>query len=688
MHPSADFREPDRPPAGKAFAQKASRSAAHSPVNAKTEMSQSVRLAIDAIEERVNTDSLRRKAKLPIRYTALFAFLAAVSVAVVIWSITSALHFQSESELRQATEESHRREVQMICLGVVSGAGFLLITLAAHFIIAREIQERNKDELQRLAAIVESSGDSIIAVTLHGVIVAFNPGANKMFSLHSREAIGMKWSDLVPEDRVSELKQIIERVSTGAVVEGLETRRRRPDGSELHVEITVSPIYAENRKLVGISEVARDITARKEASEALAASEARLQRIAANAPGMVFQFVLHPDGWIGFPFVSAGYRDISGMAPPVTRKDQQAMIRMIHSADRASFDSSLIESAQTMQPWSWEGRLVSRTGRTRWVQGISRPEKQHDGKIVWDGILMDITERKHAEEELRRAHDELDVRVRERTLELATAKEAAERANAAKSEFLSRMSHEFRTPLHAILGFGQLLEADFPEGEPGEMVGQILKAGRHLLGLVNDILDITRIEKGAISVNCELIEIAPLIEEALSMVAPAASEMRITLCADIDPKAPASAYADRKRLRQVLLNLVSNAVKYNKAGGSVSVLTKRVDVADGNALLRISVTDTGRGIAEEFRDRLFNAFDRLDAEKLGVEGIGLGLALSDRLVRMMDGRLTLENAAGEGCTFSIDLSLSAPAAVEEPDSVNSPAEQLLAALTLEEFLTE
>jgi signal transduction histidine kinase/ActR/RegA family two-component response regulator len=280
-------------------------------------------------------------------------------------------------------------------------------------------------------------------------------------------------------------------------------------------------------------------------------------------------------------------------------------------------------------------------------------------------------------ERVRQQAAELEQRVDERTRELSVATAEADHANRAKSEFLSRMSHELRTPLNAVLGFAQLLQMEPLSERQGESVGHILRAGRHLLGLINEVLDISRIEAGRLELSLEPVPLRETLDQAMHLVRPAAAAVEVTVHADAVDDA-LHVLADRQRLHQVLLNLLSNAIKYNRPRGTVRVVSAR----SAGDRLRIAVTDNGEGISGDKLARLFTPFDRLGAEASSVEGTGLGLALSKALVEAMGGVLRVESEPGTGSTFSVELMVApSPSATADavapdaqvPGAVPSPA---------------
>jgi len=303
--------------------------------------------------------------------------------------------------------------------------------------------------------------------------------------------------------------------------------------------------------------------------------------------------------------------------------------------DRAVLDRLIgrcVAGEQRPDPVVTTGRLHD--GDLRTYETRARPVFDQTGRVTGTvTISRDITQRMHLEQSLRHASV------------------GAERASQAKSEFLSRMSHELRTPLNAILGFAQLLELDELSADQASSVDQIQVAGRHLLALINEVLDISRIEAGRVSLSTEPVEVGDVLDEVATLLAPVAEASDVELSVGTGAPRALRVYADRQRLVQILLNLGSNAVKYNSRGGSVAFRTSTGD----NGRVRLEVRDTGPGIAHEQQDQLFVPFSRLGAERSGVEGTGVGLALSKQLVEVMGGAIGVDSVPGYGSTFWIEL---------------------------------
>jgi signal transduction histidine kinase/ActR/RegA family two-component response regulator len=289
---------------------------------------------------------------------------------------------------------------------------------------------------------------------------------------------------------------------------------------------------------------------------------------------------------------------------------------------------------------------------------IGEPVFDRTGRFCgYRGVAKDITARKKAEHELKRHRDHLEELVKERTAELVLAKERAEVANRAKSEFLARMSHELRTPLNAILGFAQIVKRDPTlSARHADAVGTIHRSGEHLLALINDVLDLAKVEAGKLELQADVLEIRTFLRVIGDIVRVKAQQKELELVVEVDPALPNALRADARRLQQVLLNLLGNAVKFTDRGH----VTLRVHkLAEGNdtTTLRFQVIDTGSGIEEANLQRIFEPFEQVGDVRQRLGGVGLGLAISAQLTRAMGSEIRVESQPGAGSTFWFDLTL-------------------------------
>ena len=356
------------------------------------------------------------------------------------------------------------------------------------------------------------------------------------------------------------------------------------------------------------------------------------KRAADEAPGLLFQMRRAPQGQISFAYVTDTVRRLFDASPSEILKDAEVIWRSIHPDDVALVSSSLDASAQSLQPWRCEFRVQLRQGEA-WRECHASPHKEPDGAVVWNGYIADISERKTMEAGLR-------------------DKAAAEHANKAKSEFLARMSHELRTPLNGILGFAQLLQMQGTDNlrmDQRNKLGYIETAGNSLLRLINEVLEISRIEAGYMQVLLSEVSLDEAIEQSRLLAEPIAATRAVTLVCE--GSRDVRVMADLHRLGQILLNLMSNAIKYGPTGGRVTITVQR----SGPQEVEVAVTDQGPGLSASQQAQLFQPFNRLGAERSQVEGVGLGLVITRGLVELMGGQLLVRSEPGQGACFAVRL---------------------------------
>lgn len=309
---------------------------------------------------------------------------------------------------------------------------------------------------------------------------------------------------------------------------------------------------------------------------------------------------------------------------------------LLHPQDRERVKQRLQHSFSLSVPFSMDYRIILGSGEERWVHTDGIPVADEGGSArIFTGTTQDITLRKRYEEQL------------------LAAKEEAERASRAKSEFLSRMSHELRTPMNAILGFSQILDLEQLTALQSCYVGEIEQAGKHLLELIDDLLDLSRIEAGRMGMSIERVDVPRIIAEAVKLVEAETVSRKIRLINHVSGVAAHQAMADPTRLRQVLTNLLSNAIKYNRENGQVDI-----DLEEKGENLWLSVRDTGMGIHGDRLPELFTPFARLGAENTEVGGTGIGLSLSKKLLELMGGEIDVESTPGQGTVFCFSLPLA------------------------------
>jgi len=422
-------------------------------------------------------------------------------------------------------------------------------------------------------------------------------------------------------------------------------RLKMADGRIKYVRETCESVFdADGKPLTSIGTV-QDISERHETEVALRNSEQRLREAEQMAHTGAWELDLTSNlAW----WSDEQYR-MNGIAKSNAPLHQDIFMSLVHPDDRELISNAFKELI-TKGTFEGEFRIVRPDGEVRHIHGLVKTSYDETGRPVrLTGTNQDITERKRTEVELLRYREHLEELVRDRTAGLEAAKNDAERANKAKSEFLARMSHELRTPMNAIIGFSQVLEVEQINDEQLDFVHEIHRAGDHLLELINELLDLSRIEVGKLVTVLRPVNIQSAVTDAVQITQMLVSAKQISLIDQCD--AHATVLADPTRLKQILVNLLSNAAKYNRDGGRILLDCHSRD----GGILRLAVTDTGPGIPADKLDRLFKPFERLGAEFSAVEGAGIGLALSKQLAELMGGTLGITSTPGEGSTFWVDL---------------------------------
>jgi PAS domain S-box-containing protein len=483
-----------------------------------------------------------------------------------------------------------------------------------------------------LAAIVASSADAIIGETPDGEIVTWNPAAERLYGYSAAEIIGQPLRTLAPPERQAEIDALLARARAGETMQALESVRRHKDGRRMDVSTTIFPVYGDDGHLLAISAIVQDITQRKATEAALVAQEARFRSLIDKATDIIT--ILTAEGIIRYQsppierILGWGRRDLVG----------RNAFALVHPDDREptlrAYEAAL--SDPTLVP-TVEFRFQHRDGSWRWLEATGTNLLDDPNVAGFVVNSRDITERKQLEQQLR------------------TALEAAQAGMRAKGQFLAVMSHELRTPLQAIQGYTEFLlgtQRGALTAEQRDDLGIIHRSAGRMAALIEDLLDLSRLEAGRLQLANEVLDLPEILEQVRQDVAPQAAAKALTLRVHVPSGLPAIA-GDAPRVRQILLNLAGNAVKFTDQGA--------VDINVGCVLgtMAIAVTDSGAGIAPELLPQIFDEFRQGDSTGAHPKGgAGLGLAISRQLAELMGGTITVQSEQGVGSTFTLHLPIA------------------------------
>ena len=582
-----------------------------------------------------------------------------------------------EARLAPAINAARLHTLLITLSGTLLGSGALLLLYRLRRRAARERAE--------LATIVASSHDAIIGKTLDGVITSWNGGAERIFGYSAQEACGRPLAQLLmPGCDVEEERQILQRIRGGEVISSHETRRRRKDGTLVDVSVTISPIRAASGKVIGAAKTVRDISAQKASAAQILELNRSLERQVIERTAQIRDLAAQQQAILDNAAYAIIASDISGR---VTVFNPAAQRLLGHAADEVIgqvtpmiFHNPAEVAARAAEFARELGQPLAPGFDVLVAKALRGLPNEHEWTFLCkDGarvpVLLSVTALKHENGTLigylGMAADLSERRAARHALEVRTSE--AEAANRAKSDFLANMSHEIRTPMNAVLGMLKLLRQSPLQARQADHANKAEQAARALLGLLNNILDFSRVEAGKLGLEAHAFKLDRLLAETAVILAANLGHKRIELLYDLEAGLPAWIIADPLRLQQVLINLTGNAIKFTDSG-EVVLSCRRASGPEEPLRLAFFVRDSGIGIAADQCERIFEGFSQAEASTARrYGGSGLGLAISQRLVQLMGGELRVDSRPGAGSTFSFDIDCTA---TQAPAGTPLPAADL------------
>ena len=517
----------------------------------------------------------------------------------------------------------------------------------------KQIQDALANQRGFLATLIRTIPDLVWLKDPAGVYLACNPRFERFFGAPESAIVGRTDRDFVSEEMAAFFREHdIQALSAGGPTLNEETVTFADDGHQERLETIKTPMHDAAGKLIGVLGIGRDITERRKMERQLIESETRFRTLMEQAP-LAIQ-VVAPDGrtvrvnqaweslW-GIPFDALAHYnlledrqlEVQGLMPD---------IRRVFAGLSAPVSVVEYDRSAAAQVPGGHGKLLVRT--------LMYPSKDANGQLQEVVLIQeDVTALKRAEQELEAHRCHLERLVEERTAELALARDRAEAANRAKSHFLANMSHEIRTPMNAILGLTHLLQGEITEPSSRERLARVAGAAQHLLGIINDVLDFSKIEAERLHLERVVFSFAQIIDDTVTMLGARAADKGLALAVEIDPGVPPLLLGDPLRLRQMLFNYVTNAIKFSDRG-EIRIRARSADETPAGILLRIEVSDQGIGLTAEQQERLFQPFVQADSSTTRqFGGTGLGLVIVKRLAALMRGEVGVTSAAGQGSTF-------------------------------------
>ncbi|MGC3970622.1 MAG: PAS domain S-box protein [Pirellulales bacterium] len=583
----------------------------------------------------------------------------------VLTAAESEPSFIGSAQLEVEIDAGRRRSinVQLGALPRSPNGATRLLTFDDRTIVARLQSSLERSE-QRTDTLLNSAVDAIVIINGNGRIKSFNPAAERLFGYSTVEVLGANVRVLMPSPYQDEHDAYLNRyLRTGdkrVIGIGREVVGLRKDGTVFPMALSISEIFdGEERMFVG---TVRDITQAKHTEAALRDSEARSRAILSTA---VDAIITIDDAGVIKSLNPAAQRMFGYTYHEMIGENVRMLMPQPYRDEHDGYLGSYLQSGKRRVIGVGREAVGMRKDGTTFPMELSVSEVRQGDRRYFTGIVRNVADRKRYEERLRssiaeseEAHVRLQFQAAELSLQahrLTEAQTAADAANHAKSEFLANMSHEIRTPMTAIMGYSEQLRDMLAGSDAAEMADVISRNGEHLLAIINDILDLSKIEAGALAVEAIACSPRNIIADVVSSLEIRARQKNISLQTTIHGPMPEYVRSDPTRFRQVLLNLLSNAVKFTEQGGvQVDVRLRIAGIEEPRLVIR--VTDSGIGMTEDQLQRLFLPFTQADssfARRFG--GTGLGLALSRRLAEMLGGTIEVESTFGVGSTFTLEL---------------------------------
>jgi PAS domain S-box-containing protein len=528
----------------------------------------------------------------------------------------------------------------------------------------KETEQELRDSEQRYRRLVDTASEGIWELDEQYVTTLVNRRMAEMLGYEPKEMVGKKLDQFLFDDDQAEMSARIAARRQG-LNERYEQKYRHKDGSTVWMHVSATSIFDAEHRFAGSFAMLTDITERKRAEEALRRSEAYL------AEG---QRQSHTGSWAWSPvtlqalYWSEEMFRIYGLNPQDGVPTTEAFWQRIHPEDLGCARELLMKAARRSMDYEHEHRIVLSDGTVKHIHAIGHPVLDENGQVAeYVGTAMDVTERHRAEDELRKHRENLEDMVRHRTKQLAEAKARAEAANREKSRFLANMSHELRTPLNAVLGFSRLLKSG-PDVTPRqqEALEIIVRSGEHLLNLINNVLDMAKIESGRVVLEESEVDLHRLLHEIQSLMGVGAAEKGLQFALESAPDLPRFVAVDAGKLRQVLLNLVGNAIKYTNSGGVKLRARLATRERTEKAQIRFEVEDSGPGISQQDCQRIFFPFVQ-GSQASAQAGTGLGLAICKQYVELMGGQIGIASEPGKGSEFYFSIPVRVLPSVAEPE---------------------